>query len=83
MKYFFLTDMGECYCLMHIPSHFYFSKSMLSVIDELCIMTVYINVCSFHWILFNIHVDTGAVDLMDSMFKEQEDYTLIISALKK
>ena len=75
--------MGECYCLMHIPSHFYFSKSMLSVIDELCIMTVYINVCSFHWILFNIHVDNGAVDLMDSMFKEQDEYTLIISALQK
>ena len=56
---------------------------MLSVIDELCIMTVYINVCSFHWILFNIHVDNGAVDLMDSMFKEQDEYTLIISALQK
>lgn len=46
-------------------------------------MTVYINVCSFHWILFNIHVDTGAVDLMDSKFNEQEEYTLIITALNK
>ena len=68
---------------MHIPSHFYFAKSMLSVIDELCIMTVYINVCSFHWILFNIHVDTGAVDLMDSMDKEQEEYMSMISVLNK
>jgi len=46
-------------------------------------MTVYINVCSFHWILFNIHVDTGAVDLYDSMIREQEEYTPVISALKK
>jgi len=55
---------------------------MLSVIDELC-MTVYINVCSFHWILLNIHVDTGVVDLMDSMNKEQEEYTSVISVLNK
>ena len=55
---------------------------MLSVIDELC-MTVYINVCSFHCILFNIHVDTGAVDLMDSMTIDPEEYTPVISALNK
>ena len=46
-------------------------------------MTMYINVCSFHWILFNIHVDTGVVDLYDSMWKEQDDYLLIISELTK
>ena len=46
-------------------------------------MTMYINVCSFHWILFNIHVDTGAVDLMDSKFYEQEEYTLGITTLNK
>ena len=68
---------------MHIPSHFYFAKSMLSVINELCIMTVYINVCSFYWIFFNIHVDTGAVDLMDSMTVEPKEYTPVISALNK
>ena len=46
-------------------------------------MTVHINVCSFHYIIFNIHVDTGAVDLYDSMIREQEEYTPVISALKK
>ena len=81
MTYYFLTNTGECYCLLHIPSHFNFAKSVLGVIDELC-MTMYINVCSFHWILFNIHVDTGAVDLLDSMVNEEE-YTVIISTLKK
>ena len=55
---------------------------MLSVIDELC-MTVYINVCSFHWIFFNIHVDTGAFDLMEPMDKEQEEYESVISVLNK
>jgi hypothetical protein len=55
---------------------------MLSVIDELC-MTVYINVCSFHWILLNIHVDTGVVDLMDSMNKEQNEYETLTSTLKR
>ena len=82
MKYYVLTDMGEWYCLLHIPAHFYFPNSMLSVIDELC-MTVYINVCSLHWILLNIHVDTGVVDLMDSMNKEQEEYKSVISVLNK
>jgi len=82
VKYYFLTDMGECYCLLHIPAHFYFANSMLSVIDELC-MTVYINVCSFHWILLNIHVDTGVVDLMDSLNKEQEEYTSVTSMLNR
>ena len=55
---------------------------MLSVIDELC-MTVYINVCSFHWILLNIQVDTGVVDLMDSMNKKQEEYTYVTSMLNR
>ena len=82
MKNYFLTDMGECYSLLHIPAHFYFANSMLSVIDELC-MTVYINVYSFHWILLNIHVDTGVVDLMDSMNKEQEEYKSVISVLNR
>jgi len=82
VKYYFLTDSSECYCLLHIPAHFYFANSMLSVIDELC-MTVYINVCSFHWILLNIHVDTGVVDLMDSMNKEQNEYETLTSTLKR
>jgi hypothetical protein len=37
---------------------------MLSVIDELCM-----RVCSFHWILLKIQLDTSTVHILDSLDK--------------
>jgi len=37
---------------------------MLSVIDELCM-----RVCSFHWILLKIQLDTSTVYILDSLDK--------------
>jgi hypothetical protein len=37
---------------------------MLSVIDELCK-----RVCSFHWILLKIQLDTSTVHILDSLDK--------------
>ena len=45
---------------------------MLSVIDELLI--VYINVCSFHWILLDIRVDKGIVQVMDPLKRNLEEF---------
>ena len=53
---------------------------MLSVTDELL---TYINMRSFHYILLNIKVDSGRVEIMDSLAKPEEEYQSIIDTLKR
>jgi hypothetical protein len=55
---------------------------MLSIIDELC-MPAYINVRSYHWILLNIRVDAGVVEVMDSLDKDPEDYNSVVLMLQR
>ena len=33
--------------------------------------------CSFHWILLDIKVEEGKVELLDSLTKEDKDYTIV------
>ena len=54
---------------------FYFAYSMLSVID--------VNVRSFHWILLNIQVDRGIVDVIDSLNKDPKNYSDIKELLQR
>ena len=61
--YCFLTTSSEGLILLYI---FTFSYSMLSAIDELQLPYNF-NVCSFHWILLNIRVDKGIVEVMDPL----------------
>jgi hypothetical protein len=35
---------------------------------------VYINVCRFHWILLNIQVDKGIVEVMDPLKRPMEEF---------
>jgi Ulp1 family protease len=51
---------------------------MLSVTHELL---TYINVRSYHYILLIIEVDSGRVEIMDSLAKPEEKYKNIIDAL--
>jgi hypothetical protein len=44
---------------------------------------VYINVRRFHWILLNIHVESGVVDIMDSMDKPKEKYENMTTTLER
>jgi Ulp1 family protease len=53
---------------------------MLSVTDELL---TYINVRSYHYILLIIEVDSGIVEIYDSLAKPEEKYKSIIDALKR
>ena len=32
--------------------------------------------CSWHWVLIDIKVDEGKVELLDSLLKEESDYTI-------
>ena len=61
---------------------FYFAYSMLSVIDELC-MPAYINVRSYYWILLNIRVDAGVVEVMDSLYKDRKEYSDMEEMLRR
>ena len=42
-------------------------------------MLAYTNVCacSFHWILLIIEVDEGNVQVLDSLLKDVNDYTIV------
>ena len=53
---------------------------MLSVIDELL---TYINMCSFHWILLNIEVDRGNVEVMDPLKRDMEQFRDMQDMLQK
>ena len=53
---------------------------MLSVTDELL---TYINMCSFHYILLIIEVDSARVSIYDSMAKDEEDYQNLLDALQR
>jgi hypothetical protein len=55
---------------------------MLSVIDDLC-MPAYINMCRFHWILLNIQVDAGLVEIMDSLDRDPEKFESLIYMLQR
>jgi hypothetical protein len=38
---------------------------------------------SFHWILLNIKIDTGVVEVMDSLEKPQKEYQSCIDMLQR
>jgi Ulp1 family protease len=44
---------------------------------------VYINVCSFHWILLNIHMQRGVIDVYDSMENKVVKYEKLTKAVEK
>ena len=60
IQYSFLTTTGES--LTDLLCTFSLSYSMLSVIHD-----VYINMCIFHWILLDIQVDNGIVEVRDPL----------------
>ena len=62
IQYCFLTTTGES--LTDLLYTFNFSYSMLSVIHD---VYIYINMCSFHWILLDIQVDKGIVEVRDPL----------------
>ena len=33
--------------------------------------------CSWHWVLIDIKVEEGKVELLDSLTKEDKDYTIV------
>jgi hypothetical protein len=66
IQYCFLTTTGESLTLLYI---FSFSYSMLSVIHD-----VYINMCSFHWILLDIQVDKEIVEVGDPLNRGLEGF---------
>ena len=47
------------------------------------LLTMYINMRRFHYILLIIKVHSGRVHIMDSLQKPQEEYQIIIDALQK
>ena len=55
---------------------------MLSVIDELC-MSAYVNVRRFHWILLSIKVDKSEVEVMDSLNRNQEEWSDMKAMLQR
>ena len=61
---------------------FFFAYSMLSVIDELC-MSAYVNVRRFHWILLSIKVDKSEVEVMDSLNRNQEEWSDMKAMLQR
>jgi hypothetical protein len=65
-KYCFLTTLGENLTLLYT---FTFAYSILSVIDELLR-----NVCKFRWILLNIKVDRGRVQVMNPLKRDMEQF---------
>lgn len=46
-------------------------------------MPHYINVCSFHWILLDIIIDKGLVEVFDSLRKPQSYYQDLIDMLQR
>jgi hypothetical protein len=44
---------------------------------------VYKRVRSFHWILLDIRMDAGTVQVMDSLEKEQKEYQSVIDMLQR
>jgi len=60
----------------------FFAYSMLSVIDELC-MSAYVNVRRFHWILLSIKVDKSEVEVMDSLNRDQEQWSDMKAMLQR
>ena len=60
----------------------FFAYSMVSLIDELC-MSAYVNVRRFHWILLSIQVDKSEVEVMDSLNKDQEQWSDMKAMLQK
>ena len=55
---------------------------MLSVIDELC-TSAYVNTRRFHWILLSIQPDKSEVEVMDSLKKDQEEWSDMKAMLQK
>ena len=55
---------------------------MLSVIDELLIY-IYINVCSFHWILLDIKIDKGIVEAFDPLTRNMEEFRSMQDMLQR
>ena len=66
IQYCFLTTTGESLTLLYT---FIFSYLMLGVIHD-----VYINMCSFHWILLDIQVDKGIVEVRDPLSRGLEGF---------
>ena len=60
----------------------FFAYSMLSLIDELC-MSAYVNVRRFHWILLSIKVDKSEVEVMDSLNRDQEQWSDMKAMLQR
>ena len=79
----FLTEQHYCneilfpyrfkWVLLSSAYFYYYPYSMLSVI----------HVRRFHWILLNIHVESGVVDIMDSMDKPTEEYKNMTTTLHR
>ena len=61
---------------------FTFVYSMLRVIDELLIY-IYRNVCSFHWILLDIQIDKGRVEVMDPLKRNLAEFKSMQDMLQK
>ena len=51
-------------------------------IDELC-MSAYVNVRRFHWILLRIQPDKSEVEVMDSLNRDQEQWSDMKAMLQK
>ena len=60
----------------------FFAYSMLSLIDELC-MSAYVNDRRFHWILLSIKVDKSEVEVMDSLNRNQEEWSDMKAMLQR
>jgi len=76
-RYCFLTTSSKTVTVLYT---LIFAYSMLSVTDELL---TYINVCSYHYILLIIQVNSGRVEIYDSLAKPKEKYKSIIDALQR
>ena len=74
----FLTEQNWC---DHILFPYNFKWGSYSVVhihfcllDVKSVTDVYINLCSFHWILLNIRVDKRIVEVMDPLKRNLEEF---------
>ena len=65
------------YYVLHI--HF----CLLDVKCNWWVTDVYINVCRFHWILLNIRVDKGIVEVMDPLKRPLEEFRSMQDMLQR
>jgi len=65
------------YSVVHI--HF----CLLDVKCNWWVTDVYINVCRFHWILLNIQVDKGIVEVMDPLKRPMEEFRSMQDMIQK